>query len=256
MKTELLGHEPSFDNKQQKKTSNPILRTVELLCLTVALVTVAWVSVEMMDFTAQTTESNRFIEKKAIKSKLSAIIKNGAKLDLVKHAYEVNPFVHRRLFRRIDENQYYTDKTTLASILNDINVDYLSQNPFVEDSLFFANLSSIIQDNHYQNPFDNLEDSQKSYFENVRIVMGDNYELIQDNMNKIGAELSNKNQLVSKYLNRSNVSFIISIVALALTIILSIIQLFQGQKTNKLIGQIMAPQEKNSSIGCEGFNED
>lgn len=187
-------------------------------------------------------------------SRLSAIIRNGAKLDLVKHTYEVRAYVHPRLFNKMDMNMYYSDRTPLSIVLNDICVDYLSAAPFVEDSLFYSRLLHIIQENQYHNPFDNLEDSQIPFFENVRLIMGDDYDLIQDDMVRISSELSNKNQLVGKYLRRSNISYFISISALVLTIILSFVQLIQGNNTSEHIKHIIAKADSIAIDNEENSN--
>ena len=153
----------------------------------------------------------------------------------MKHTFDVRPLIHPKLFKKLDINQYYSDKTPLSVVLNDICTEYLSANPFEEDTLFYSRLMSIIQENQYHNPFDNLEDSQRPFFENVRIIIGNDYDLIQENMVRIGSELSHKNQLVGKYLHRSNTSFFISITALVLTLLLSAYQIYQGVKMKDLI---------------------
>ncbi len=204
----------------------------------VCFVAMLWGTVALLNSPILSSDSNKYVEKVSLQKKISVMVKNGASLDLVKHAFEMQTMVRPRLFKRIEPEHYYSDKIPLSIVLNDISVNYLSTEPFVEDSVFFARLCYIIQENQYHNPFDNLEESQVPFFENVRVKSGGQYEMIQDDVVRIATEMSHKNQLVTTYLNRSNLSFIISIGALALTIILSIVQLIQGGKTNKRIEEL------------------
>lgn len=235
----------SVDNIKGSKTPNrvtiyfkPYFFKLFFITITVALVSLIIATV--MEYSLQTTETKSYVKKEAVTVRLKAIIKNGAHLDLVKHYYDVRPIVHPHPLKRIDVDEYYSYMTPLSVILNDICVDYLSSEPFKEDSLFFARLMHIIQENQYHNPYDSLEETQKLLFENVRLIIGNDYDLIQEDMVRIGSELSHKNQLVSKYLNRSNISFFISIGALVLTIVLSMFQIAQGHKINQQIKDLLA----------------
>ena len=51
-------------------------------------------------------------------------------------------------------------------------------------------------------------------------------------------ELQHKNQLVSTYLNKSNTSFSVSIIALVITILVAAVQIIQASKTNKFLKQL------------------
>ena len=104
-----------------------------------------------------------------------------------------------------------------------------------KDTLFYDNLIRVIEENNYHNPFDNLNDSQIYYFENIKDKTGEEYEIIQADIVKIADELYNKNQLVDRYLARSTTSFWISISALIFTIVLSLFQIFQNARTIKRI---------------------
>ena len=140
---------------------------------------------------------------------------------------------------------YYTDDYPLSGILNDLLVDYL-QNTNAKDSLYHRRLCNIIAENEKQNPFDNLEDNQKYSFENIQEKLDSMYSLITPDVLKIAEELNGKNQLVNKYLNKSDISFYITIVALIFTIVFSGIQIYQNFNTNKKSQELFI-QNKNKS---------
>ena len=179
------------------------------------------------------------VEKEAIKQTISQVIRNGASLEIVKHAYDVRTLEKMPFFTKdVSSSSFYPEDASLSTILNDLCVDYYSSNQFTHDSLYLSRLSTIIQENEYQNPFEGLENVQSHYFENLRVKAGDGYDLIQDDVLQIVSELDHKNQLATHYLNKSNTSFIISIIALFATCILSIIQIVQGVKTNRWINRL------------------
>lgn len=210
-------------------------RIIAFILLSISFAGLTSVVVTFINSPLLYTDDSSFVEKSPLNATISTMIRNGASLDIVKHVYDVRKFEHPGLFKKINLDLYYTSKTPLSSVLNGICSDYFSSDPFVEDSLYYARLIAIIRENQFHNPFDNLEESQVSYFENIRIKTDNEYELIQDDVVRIASELSHKNQLVDKYLSRSNLSFIISIVALILTIGLSCFQIYQSWKMNKLL---------------------
>lgn len=94
-------------------------------------------------------------------------------------------------------------------------------------------MNAIIIENEKRNPFDNLEDNQKYNFENIQVKLDSNYVSIHSDVTKIADELNSKNQLVNKYLNKSEISFYISLLALFITILLSSYQIYQSYSSNK-----------------------
>lgn len=184
-------------------------------------------------------------EKDPLKNRISTMIKNGAPLESIKHAYDVRDLKPTPL-RRGDASLYYSETTPLSIILNDLCVDYFSTDLTDKDSLYYSRLSSIIQENQYHNPFDMLEIIQSRYFENLRYKIGDEYDVIQDDVTQIATELYNKNLLVTKYLNKSNTSFTISIIALIVTFLMSCIQIIQSRKTNSYLRPLFKEVDKES----------
>lgn len=214
----------------RKTKKSYFLRTLSLSLMMMIVLMLSFVT--LLYSPAFSSDAVRFVEKTPIKKRLSTVIKNGGSLDIVKHVFEVREYRKPQLFKEMDAATYYTDKTPLSVMLNDLCVDYLEADPFQVDTSYYIHLVGIIKENQYHNPFDNLEDTQMSYFESLRVKSGEGYDLIQSDVVKIATELSHKNQLVSKYLNKSNVSFVMSLVALCFTIILSLIQIIQSSKMN------------------------
>lgn len=181
-------------------------------------------------------ENKIYVEKAPIKEKMRNTIKNGGMLSSIKHIYNtrnvenvlfINPLSDKR-------QQYYLEDYPLSGILNDLLVDYL-QDSKNRDSIYYVSLYHIIKENEKQNPFENLEDNQKYSFENIQIKLDSAYAKIVPDVIKIAEELNNKNQLVNKYLNKSDISFYMSIAALVITIVFSAFQIYQNNSTSKVL---------------------
>lgn len=128
----------------------------------------------------------------------------------------------------------------MSFILNDLLSDYYTNNNFKADSSYLQNLKLIIKENEEINPFDKLEVNQKYNFENIRQKSDSNYIKIQSDVIRIADELDSKNQLVSKYLNQSETSFNLSIIALIVTILLSAYQIYQNFSSSKKIQKFIS----------------
>ena len=179
-------------------------------------------------------EDKKYTEKVPIKEVMRNTIKNGGELSSIKHIYNTrnienvffyNPFSDKR-------KNFYTDDYPLSGILNDLLVDYL-QDSKDKDSVYYVALCHIIAENEKQNPFDNLEENQKYSFESIQVKLDSTYTKISPDVIKIAEELNSKNQLVNKYLNKSDISFYISIAALIITILFSAFQIYQNYSTYK-----------------------
>lgn len=172
---------------------------------------------------------------KSIKEDIQKTIKSNASLDVVKNIYtnrkEYSPSL-TDLFNKSSDKDKYLAETPLSEILNDMKADYyLSKN---QDTIYLKKLITIINAHETINPFDKLEENQKNDFENLRFKLGASYSSVSTDVNRITEELHNKNQLVVKYLDKSNISFLISIAALVITILLSFYQIYQNRKERLL----------------------
>lgn len=190
----------------------------------------------LLIITISNPEDKKYTEKAPIKEVMRNTIKNGGELSSIKHIYNTRNYEDVFLFNPFSDKRknYYTDDYPLSSILNDLLVDYL-QDSKGKDSVYYAALCHIISENEKQNPFDNLEENQKYSFESIQVKLDSTYTKISPDVIKIAEELNSKNQLVNKYLNKSDISFYISIAAIIITILFSIFQMYQNYSTYKVI---------------------
>ncbi|MEZ5064316.1 MAG: hypothetical protein R3B81_06245 [bacterium] len=142
--------------------------------------------------------STGVVDKKVLQTTLLGAIGNGADLRTVRNIYENRAIARRRLTQvfTAGEEQYSAD-TPLSKVLEDIRSSLFLEN---------AGLDSLVQpvtvmiDEHSQrNPFDALMSGQRDIFENIRIKSGQNYEAIRPEVDKVAAELVDKNSLVERY---------------------------------------------------------
>ena len=217
------------------KTPQRSISWMAYLSLGVAFVTFIY-SVFMLFY----NQENAYFDKNEIQESLRKVIYNGASIDEVKRVYN-NKNVENKpiIFNKSDYMKtHYTSNTSLAAILSDLLVNHFNQDSIASDSTYVIRLRNMISTYEAIHPFDCLEENQRYYLENIRLKMDSNYYYIQEDLVKLGDELDRKNQLVNKYLDKSELSFKVSIIALILTFIFSIWQLFQNHKTDKKIDLI------------------
>lgn len=201
---------------------------------------VAFVSFIYSVFSLFYNQENTYFDKKEIQESLRKVINNGASIDEVKRVYNTKNVEGKPIiFNKSDYMKtHYTSNTSLSAILSDLLVHHYNQDSIASDSTYVIRLRNLISTYETIHPFDGLEENQRYYLENIRLKMDSNYYYIQDDLVKLGDELDRKNQLVNKYLDKSELSFKISIIALVFTFIFSIWQLVQNHKTDKKIDLI------------------
>ncbi len=177
---------------------------------------------------AITINEEKVVNKKDIITSITSVIRNHGNLDNIKHIYNSRTF-ENKLFT--SSKEFYSNETSLSFILNDILVDIYKNNS--KDSIFIDRLNQILAEYETINPFDKLESTQIYSFNNIKTKLDSSYVKIQPDINKIVDELDNKNQLVNAYLNKSDISFYISIFALFVTFIFSIYQIYQTKQSSK-----------------------
>lgn len=188
---------------------------------------------------------DHFGSKQDIQAKIITTVRHGGTLESVKHIYAARIYKNYDItdLLRSNSNEYYYEPTSLSFILNDILVEAY-QRDLYKDSVYIASLGRMLIEHERKNPFDDLEDSQRATFENILIKLGDNYEIIQSDVSKLANEVNNQNKLVYKYLNKSTQSYVISIIALIVTIIALGYQIYQTKKFNDLIKIPVAELDK------------
>lgn len=170
-------------------------------------------------------EGSKFIDRTDLLLKIEKVISKGASLDDVKQIYQNRKHIRRNIFSfGKGKSAQYVEPISLSTVLKDLKSElYLREN--VDKNL--ANSIKKILDNHEKtNPFDKLESGQKLYFEVIQSKLGDNYSLIQENINRIVDQLVNKNQLVTEYFKDATFSFRLSVFALVLGALAFIPQVF------------------------------
>ena len=208
-------------------------KIVAIVFVTIVLVFLAFLAVLVL--AKIQFDDTPLVEKAVVKRELSTVIKGDPSLKTVQRVYEKRKVIKPVFNSKINRDEYYTENTPLSSILYDLKIDYLSPENTDQDTLYYSRLEYIIQENEYQNPFEGLEELQRHYFEDLRYRIGDEYDIVQEDVIQIAKELDQKNQLVSKYLNKSNTSFRISIWALIATCCLSLFQIIQGIRSSNKI---------------------
>lgn len=191
---------------------------------------------------------------KLIKQEIKTVISNDANLDVIKNIYKNRELESPKItdfFDKESDKEKYESDVPLSEVLNNLKTDYYFEK--TADTIYLKKLNNIIDIHNSINPFDKLEQNQKNDFENLRFKLGENYKNVSSDINRITDELHNKNQLVTKYLDKSNTSFLISIFALGITIILSFYQIYQNRKERmiSIIREILLidkePEQKKQS---------
>ena len=191
--------------------------------------------------------NKEYVEKAALKVTLCEVIDEGGNLEIVKHAFNSREVIVKRIYlgkedqSSIIQEFYDNEKLTLADVVQDLIVDYYLNedsiltisgqiyHPKDKDSTYLKRLESTLKELQLKNPFDELEIEQRTLFQNVQAKLSDtNYNLIKEDISLISKTLSDKNALTKQYLQKSNTSFWISIIAVLITIIFGIIQLYQS----------------------------
>lgn len=194
-----------------------------------------------------------YIDKRVIQNNMSRVIRNGGTLDEIRHIYDTKnskKMPVMGLFNDFLDNNY-DQNVTLSTILSDLLVKYYSNDTIPCDTVYLDRLQRVVTEYNAIHPFDGLEEGQKYYLENIRQKLDSNYVFIQEDLMKVGDELDRKNLLVNKYLNKSEISFWISIVALIITIILSSWQLRQNYNTKKQLDSLVPKQKIENKDGSK-----
>ena len=237
-------------NKEKIEKANKLSKLINLaLYLSLGIATILIV---IMTFMNESISLDKKYFNKDIKLKLATVIKNNGDLTVIKNLYKNRDLEKpgfTELFNKNSDIDKYNSETVLSEILNDLKSDYYLKSE--TDTIYLKRLNEIIETHSLVNPFDKLEINQKNDFENLKFKLGDDFKKIYSDINRISDELNNKNQLVNKYLDKSNFSFLISIIALIITIFLSLYQIYQNRKsrTYSILKEIL--RNENSEIENE-----
>lgn len=199
---------------------------------------------------SNTTNGSDYCKKDDLKKELKTKISNGADLKVVEYVFsERNKNSQKdRIWNYYLEKDYYDNNTTLLQVLEDLKSDFFDDVPYNEqpmcttrDTAYYSRLNMIIDEYAQKTPFDGLEEGQEALFIKLQKALGDNYEAVEGKISPIVNELRSKNTLVDKYLNNSENSYKLSIVALCATIFFGIFGVLG------LIESIRARKERRAS---------
>lgn len=168
---------------------------------------------------------SRYIDKKSLQEQITSIISNNGDLRSIKHALATQPLIGDLKLIFTSKQGYYPDNIALSSVLDDLRViAYTSGN-----TELLPKLDPIISEYEETNPFDNLQPSQKDYFESIRSKSGETYNKISNEVNNLAEELHQKNLLTNEYLADSKTSYWISIIALLISLLIGGYQIYAAR---------------------------
>lgn len=206
-------------------------------------------------FSSYPGEKNKKVDFELFSKNIHTLLNNNADITTVKLFYdsrdiEKSETILSSIFNLLvikesnNTKSYFSYELAFSQTLNIIKTnEYLSKEP---DRVFLKKLEKIINENNETNPFDRLESGQRDLFENIRVKLGDDYPIIDKDLNKLTDELSNKNSLVNEYLSDSKTSLFVSIASAVLAVLLAVAQMWQSrQRKVVLISDIL---DKTSGI--------
>lgn len=117
----------------------------------------------------------------------------------------------------VKKSSIYDVKVDLVYILEDMVFDFYTLN--FKDTLYISRLKYFIKESKEKHPFDKLDESEKELFIKIRENSGESYQIISDDLISISEELNKKDETIELYLDKSYQSYILSIIALTLTIL-------------------------------------
>lgn len=204
-------------------------KTTRFFLISLFLMLLSFCNIGLAAYYMGVSSERNSVIKTELTANLITAINNGSDLRSVKNIYENRELV-RRSFKELikPSDKYYSKNIPLSKIFEDLRSKiYLKESP---DSSLISRINYLSDEHSQRNPFDGLETNQKDFFENLRVKSGEKYSLISSDLNKLATEMIIKNTLVEKYLNKSNTSFWISIIALFFSIAIGGYQIIQNRK--------------------------
>lgn len=184
------------------------------------------------------TESKKLVDKYSLQSDFKKAINNKADINVLKNIAFLHPTakIKEALFKR--EQNFYKKPINLEQVLKDIKSDNYLSNEF--DNVLNENIVNLLNNEKQISPIDKLDKNQAHYFHNIKSKVDPNiYSKIETDILKIVDELSIKNEIINKYLNQSNTSYLISWIALFISLLglplifIQMVQYFQQFRNEK-----------------------
>lgn len=175
--------------------------------------------------------NHQYVGKAELKKDISRVIKNGSNLNVVTIVYNNRVTETNRKLRNYSQELFYDNESlTLYTVMADLLSDYyLDSLPNKSDSVYSNQLVSLIEEFSRNNPFEELEPDQRVYFQNVQAKIPEQYDLVKEDLMRISKTLKEKNVLTEHYLQKSNLSFWISVAAFIISLLFGFIQIRQNK---------------------------
>ena len=165
---------------------------------------------------------------KNIKKDFARAINKGCFYEDLKNIFDNKERVDNSLYNGMID--VYEPNVDIIFVINDMIHDYY-KTPSV-DTAYVAKLYFFRSEAKQKSPFDKLDSSQKELFERLRLDAGDSYYLIENDVMAISNELFDKNSDINEYLDKSNQSYILSIIAFFVSLFPFIPPLWRYYKKN------------------------
>jgi hypothetical protein len=172
---------------------------------------------------------SKIVDRTKLLADIEMAVNSGAELQDIRQIFENRKHVRLSIIKDIfrsseaEDKAIYKEPVALNSVLKDLKADIFLRKEVNKELV--QKIKAALAEYEKSNPFDKLESSQRIHFETIQSKLGDGYAHIQQDVNLIVDEMSNKNQLVAKYLGDATLSFRISVIALVVGVIAFIPQL-------------------------------
>lgn len=195
---------------------NPIHEKIALRFSLVVLIFLIMGVAILIKATIITLDSPQYRIPKNIKHDFETAILKGCSFSDIKIIFDRTEKINIKTGLNWNK-EVYNLSVDIPYILEDMVMDYYKANN--TDSLYIASLHLFIKEAKEKYPFDKLSESQKELFEILRKNSKDYYPAIEKDIINISHELFDKNNTIEKYLDKAYQSYIISLVALIITLV-------------------------------------
>lgn len=188
---------------------------------------------------AMSSMADRYVPREELRAALTNTILKGSNIDDIKLVYEheVNGNPVDTIWPLLKPYLYYEKSSlSLLRVLNDLKVTKLKANKNLgdQDLEFVSRVNVLVLDHNKFNPFDGLDEQSLRDFRGISLKLDEvEYDKIKDELLNLNSAIKQKNSLISQYLNSSNLSLYVSIVAFAFSVIVTIWQFFPTRKSSQ-----------------------
>jgi hypothetical protein len=183
-------------------------------------------------------EDELFIKKEPLKAEITKMVINEANLDSLKHYFNNAEKLEWGIVYGWNNHKkdHYVAPISLVNILKDIQSDFYLKK--TAETLKITRVAELIKEHEQRNPFDELSTVQRDQFNNIRIKLGSNYGIVEQEVNKLSNDMKQNNQLIYQYLTDSKTSLYVSIASLIFALITTVVsQVVYRKRSSKKINK-------------------